>query len=45
LIDEAEAEAARGELIDWTPDFMEQLKREADEANRNGDPIDAHVLP
>lgn len=45
LIDEAEAEVARGELIDWTPDFMEQLWQEALEANRRGDPIDDAVLP
>lgn len=45
LIDEADAEVARGELVEWTPDFMEQVWQEALEANRRGDPIDDAVLP
>lgn len=45
LIAEAEAEVARGELIAWTPDLFERLKREADEDNLNGVPIPDHVKP
>ena len=45
LVDEADAEVARGELIDWTPDLMERLWDEAIVANRRGDPIDDDVLP
>jgi putative addiction module CopG family antidote len=45
LVDEADAAIARGEVIEWTPDFMDRLSREADEANRDGVPVDDHVLP
>ena len=38
-------QAARGELIDWTPDFMEQLKQEADERSRLGLPVRDAVKP
>lgn len=40
-----DAEVARGEVVDWTPDFMEQLKAEADEEDRLGLPIDDDVVP
>jgi antitoxin ParD1/3/4 len=36
---------ARGELIDWTPDFMEQLMQEADERSRLGLPVKDAVKP
>lgn len=39
LVDAADAEMARGEGIEWTPDFFAQLKREAADANRDGVPI------
>lgn len=29
----------RGDLIDWTPDFMDQLIHEADERSRRGLPV------
>ena len=35
----------RGETVEYTPELMEQLKREAIEAERNGEPIDDAVLP
>ncbi len=37
---------ARGEVVDWTPDFLERLKREAAEEDRQGLPIgDDDVTP
>jgi antitoxin ParD1/3/4 len=36
---------ARGEVVEWTPDLMERLKREATENARNGKPIKADVRP
>jgi hypothetical protein len=36
---------ARGEVVDWTPDYLEQLKREADEEDRLGLPISDDVTP
>jgi antitoxin ParD1/3/4 len=36
---------ARGEVIEWTPGFMERLKREADEEDRQGLPISDDVTP
>ena len=38
-------EIERGETVEYTPELMEQLKREAIEAERNGEPIDDAVLP
>ncbi|MEA2597677.1 MAG: Bacterial antitoxin of ParD toxin-antitoxin type system [Thermomicrobiales bacterium] len=32
LVAEADAEVERGEVIDWTPDLFDQLRREAAEA-------------
>jgi antitoxin ParD1/3/4 len=36
---------ARGELVEFTPDFMERLKREADERSRLGLPVKDAVKP
>ena len=36
---------ARGNVIPWTPDFMDQLNREADEDDRLGLPISSDVTP
>ncbi|MGH2559433.1 MAG: type II toxin-antitoxin system ParD family antitoxin [Thermomicrobiales bacterium] len=36
---------ARGEVVAWTPDFMERLKREADERSRLGLPVKDAVKP
>lgn len=44
LVDEADAAVARGEVVDWTPDLLDELLREAIEDNRNGVPIDDDVL-
>ncbi len=41
----AEEQVARGEVIPWTPDLMERLKREAAEEDRLGLPIRDEVLP
>ena len=38
-------EAARGEVVDWTPDFMDRLKKEAAEEDRLGLPVDDDVRP
>lgn len=40
-----DAQVARGEVVDWTPDFVERLKAEADEEDRLGLPIDDDVIP
>lgn len=40
-----EAEFARGEFVEWTPDFMDRLKEEAAEEDRQGLPIDDDVKP
>ncbi len=44
-IEVAEAEVARGEIADWSPELFEQLKREATEARLAGTPIPDHVRP
>jgi antitoxin ParD1/3/4 len=41
----ADEEVARGEVVEYTPEFMERLKREADEDERNGVPMPDDVLP
>ncbi len=41
----AEEQVARGEIIPWTPDLMEQLKGDAEEETRLGLPIRDEVLP
>jgi len=35
----------RGAVVDWTPDFMDRVKAEADEEDRLGLPIDDDVTP
>jgi len=45
LIAVADAEIARGETVEWTPDFMQLLMQEADEEDRQGLPIDDVVQP
>ena len=35
----------RGEAIPWTPDLLDQLKREAEEDLRLGRPFDDDVIP
>ena len=35
----------RGNVVDWSPDFLERLKEEADEEDRIGTPIRADVQP
>ena len=42
---EGMAEIERGEYIEWTPGMMDQLRREADEADRLGLPLDEDVMP
>lgn len=36
---------ARGQVVEWTPDFMDRLLAEADEADRQGLPISEDVRP
>lgn len=36
---------ARGEVVEWTPDFMDRLMAEAAEADRLGLPIKDEVKP
>jgi antitoxin ParD1/3/4 len=38
-------QADRGELIPWTASSMDEIQREADEADRLGLPIDPDVQP
>lgn len=38
-------EYERGETIPWTPDFLDQLKRESEEDVRLGRPFDDEVIP
>lgn len=38
-------EIERGETVEYTPDFWERLRREAEEDERNGVPIDEAVIP
>ena len=38
-------QADRGRVTTWTPETMHRLRREADEDERLGRPIDADVLP
>jgi antitoxin ParD1/3/4 len=38
-------EIARGEIVEWTPDFMDRLKAEAAEEDRQGLPISDDVQP
>ena len=45
LIAIGDEQAARGEVVEWTPDFMERLMREAEEDERLGRPLRDEVLP
>lgn len=45
LIAVGDEQAARGELIPWTPDFMDRLKRKTAEDDRLGSPFKDEVLP
>jgi antitoxin ParD1/3/4 len=38
-------QASRGELIEWTPDFMDEVMREAEEDERLSLPIRDEVQP
>ena len=40
-----DAQIARGEVEEWTPDFVERLLQEAAEEERAGVPISDDVLP
>jgi len=40
-----DAQIARGEVIEWAPDFMEPLNQEADEEDRLGVPLSEDALP
>jgi antitoxin ParD1/3/4 len=40
-----EAQYARGEVFRWTPETLNELKREADEEDRLGVPISDDVQP
>jgi hypothetical protein len=45
LVAEAEEEYARCEFIEWTPESVDEILKEADEADRLGLPIPDHVKP
>lgn len=45
LIAHADEQINRGEVMEWTPDTMAEIIREADEEDRLGLPIDDHVRP
>ena len=45
LIAVGDEQAARGEVVAWTPDFMDRLMREANEDERLGRPLRDEVLP
>lgn len=36
---------ARGQVVPWTPDFLDRLKREADVLVRSGKPIEDEFKP
>ena len=38
-------QAARGQVVPWTPDFLDRLKREAAEDVRLGRPFKDEVIP
>ena len=38
-------QAARGQVVPWTPDFLDRLKREAAENVRLGRPFKEEVIP
>jgi antitoxin ParD1/3/4 len=41
----AREQVARGDYVEWTPDFWEKLQEEADEEDRLGLPIGNDVTP
>ena len=45
LIAVGEEQSARGQVVPWTPDFLDRLKREAAEQVGNGMPIKDEVKP
>ncbi len=45
MVDEADAEIARGDYFEWTPDLMSRLRADAQEKLRLGLPIDPDVCP
>ena len=45
LIAVGDEQAARGQLVPWTADFMDRLKREAAEDGRLGRPLRDEVIP
>lgn len=45
LIAVGDEQAARGELVPWTPDFMDRLKRQSVENVRLGKPFKDEVIP
>ena len=45
LIAVGDERAARGEVVEWTPDFMDRLQREGEEDERLGRPLRDEVLP
>ena len=45
LIAVADEQAARGQVVQWTPDFLDRLKREAAENVRLGKPFRDEVIP
>ncbi len=40
-----DAQAARGEVVEWTPGFWEELDREVDDRLRRGEQPDPDVCP
>jgi hypothetical protein len=40
-----DAQFARGEYEEWSPELMDRLEREVDENTRLGLPIDEDVMP
>jgi putative addiction module CopG family antidote len=45
LIASGDEQAARGQVIPWTPDFLGRLKQEAEEDDRLGRPLRDEVIP
>ena len=45
LIAVGEEQSARGQVVPWTPDFLDRLKREAAENVRLGRPFKDEVIP
>jgi putative addiction module CopG family antidote len=45
LIAVGDEQAARGQVVPWTPDFLDRLKREAAEDVRLGRPFKDEVIP